>query len=605
MSESQGFTPAQQSYLQGLALGADVARKVRGLPVLAGAASRGETIVLGGQLAAGGKLCDEELAKRRQNGLDIWDQMQRQADEGVFPQGTDVFLQKFHGLFYVAPAQDSYMCRLRFPGGAVTSYQLRGVANLADRYGAGHADVTTRANLQLREIGPRDALNLLMGLRDLGIINTGAGADNIRNVTASPLSGVDATELIETLPLARQLHYYILHHRELYGLPRKFNIAFDGGGVISALADTNDISFQAVRSLADDTSSTGTPDVLFALGLGGITGHGDFARETGIYLRASECLPVAAAIVRVFIAHGNRSDRKRARLKYLLDDWGMERFLDQVERELGQPLRRLPAASFSPRNAEVRLAHIGAHPQKQADRYYLGVVPTAGRLSAKQMRTLAHLSERYGDGDLRLTPWQNILLTGIHTTDLPAVYAALESIQLNWQASNLRAGLVACTGNAGCRFAAADTKQHAIYLADYVDQRLDLDQPLNLHLTGCHHSCAQHYIGDIGLLATAVAQDDDVVEGYHVFVGGGYGPRQRLGRQLYAAVPFSEIPARIVRLIELYQARRTSADESFAQFAERHEVDQLRELLEAPAVPTCVTLSNGFDFRREPSHVRS
>ena len=169
------------------------------------------------------------------------------ARDGRFPKGTDVFLFKFQGLFYVAPAQDSFMCRLRLPAGIINSHQMRGVAALAEKLGNGCADVTTRSNLQLREIGPKNTVDLLTGLHELGIIHRGSGADNIRNITASPTAGIDPEELIDTRPLARQMHHYILNHREMYGLPRKFNIAFDGGGSISTLEDTNDIGFVAVR----------------------------------------------------------------------------------------------------------------------------------------------------------------------------------------------------------------------------------------------------------------------------------------------------------------------------------------------------------------------
>ena len=169
------------------------------------------------------------------------------ATQGQFPKSTDVLLYKFHGLFFVAPAQHAFMCRLRMPGGSLKSYQFRAVADLAQAYGGGYADVTTRANLQIREIEAHNAIHILTGLRECGIENRGSGADNIRNVTASPTSGFDPQELIETLPLAKAMHYYILNHRELYGLPRKFNIAFDGGGSISALEDTNDIGFTAVE----------------------------------------------------------------------------------------------------------------------------------------------------------------------------------------------------------------------------------------------------------------------------------------------------------------------------------------------------------------------
>ncbi len=604
MSESNPFTAEQQFYLQGFALGSDVARKIQGLPVISNSAasgvseSNGATIRLGPsadgrnvhtgpdqlqwdaqdrQVAEGGKLCAEEEAKRAKNPLDRWDEITALAQRGEFPKGTDVLLQKYQGLFYVAPAQDSYMCRLRFPGGAVRAWQLRGLADMADDLAGGFADVTTRANLQLREIGARDAVRVIMGLRDLGIINLGSGADNIRNVTASPLSGIDATELIETLPLARDMHYYIINHREMYGLPRKFNIAFDGGGAISALEDTNDIGFHAVR-LTNSNDAGDAGDVLYQLALGGITGHCDFARDTGVVAKPEECVELAAAIVRVFIAHGDRTDRKKARLKYVLDDWGFEKFLAATQKELGQPLRRVSNDDFEPRRPDDRHAHVGVHPQRQPGLNYIGVVLPVGRIQSEQLRDLADLADSCGNGDIRLTPWQNLLIANIPDERVEEAKARIETMGLDWRASSPRAGLIACTGNAGCKFAASNTKRHAMAIANYVEERLELDQPINIHVTGCSHSCAQHYIGDIGLLGANVEVGDDVVEGYQVFVGGGYGERRQIARELYPPTPGDELPQMVARMIEVYLEQRQSPDEGFAAFTNRHEIDELRAM---------------------------
>ncbi len=593
MSESPtGFTPEQQNYLQGFALGADVARKVQELPVLSGSGGHAETITLGGgsaapsgpdrlqweaqnrQVAAGKKLCPEEEAKRSTNPLDRWDEMCKLAERGEFPKGTDVLLQKFQGLFFVAPAQNSYMCRLRFPGGALRSWQLRGLADMADTLAGGYSDVTTRANLQLREIAAGDAVRVIMGLRDLGIINLGSGADNIRNITASPLSGIDSSELIETLPLARDMHFFIVNHREMYGLPRKFNIAFDGGGAISSLEDTNDIGFHAVRL----ASGPDTGKVVFQLALGGITGHGDFARDTGVITKPEECVALAAAIVGVFIANGDRTDRKKARLKYLLDAWGFEKFLEETEKEYGQALRRVATSGFEPRRSDDRHAHVGVHAQKQPGKSYIGVVLPVGRITSEQMRALATIAESCGDGDIRLTPWQNLLIANIPDSRVAEAQARIELAGLDWRASSPRAGLIACTGNAGCKYAAANTKRHALLIADHVEERLDLDQPINIHLTGCHHSCAQHYIGDIGLLGASVEVGDEVVEGYQVFVGGGYGERRAIGRELFPPTPAGELPALVTRMLEVYLAKRATAEETFATFTNRHEIDDLRDM---------------------------
>jgi ferredoxin-nitrite reductase len=599
-----GFTAEQQSYLQGFALGADVARKVRGLPILSGSGgTMDDTVVVGAmqptagylpndpmgvhraaqdeQVAMGGKLVAEETAKRDKNPRDMWDEMRSRAAAGEFPKGTDVFLTKYHGLFYVAPAQDSYMCRLRFPGGAIRSWQLRGLADLADRSAGGFADCTTRANLQLREIPASESINILTGLQELAIINFGAGADNIRNVTASPLSGIDPTELIDTLSLAKEMHYYLINHRELYGLPRKFNIAFDGGGSIAALEDTNDIGFTAVRLKAEAATDALREGVFFQFTLGGITGHKDFARPTGVLLKPEECVEVAAAVVRVFIRHGDRTNRNKARLKYLLDRWGFEKFVGEVEKEVGRELTKAPLDAVEPRPSDNRQGHVGFYPQKQPGLNYVGVVLPVGRMTSDQMRGLAQISERHGDGDLRLTVWQNLLIANIPDESVEAVKGAIESIGLDWRATSVRAGLIACTGSAGCKYAGAPTKSNAMTIADYVEERLEMDVPVNIHLTGCHHSCAQHYIGDIGLIAANVEDPDDpdeTVEGYHFFVGGGYGERQGIGRELFTALPFRDVPARVAGLLQAYLDNRESPAEAFVDFTRRVELDALREL---------------------------
>jgi ferredoxin-nitrite reductase len=420
-----------------------------------------------------------------------------------------------------------------------------------------------------------------MGLHDLGIINRGSGADNIRNVTASPTAGIDPRELIDTLPLARQMHHYILHHRELYGLPRKFNIAFDGGGSISALEDTNDIGFTAVEI---EEGNGVAPGVYFRMILGGITGHKDFARDTGILLRPDECVDVAAAVVRVFIEHGDRTDRKKARLKYLLDQWGFAKFLEETEKKLPRKLTRFPLEKCKARPTIKKHGHIGVHPQKQVGMSYIGVIAPVGRMTVAQMHGIANLARRFGSGTIRLTVWQNLLISDIADSDIPAVQAEIEKLGLHWTATSLRAGLVACTGNAGCKYAAADTKRHAMEVAEYLESRIKLNSPINIHLTGCHHSCAQHFIGDIGGLATKVSVGEEMFEGYHVYVGGGYAKEQAIGREIYRDVVATELPARLEKMLRVYIDHRQDDEETFNDFVRRHSTDDLKNLFDQEKV---------------------
>ena len=384
-------------------------------------------------VAAGGKLTAEEEAKRKQHPLDRFDEIAALAAAGKFPKGTDIFLTKFHGLFYVAPAQDAFMCRLRIPGGVISAYQLRGVAAIADDLAGGYADITTRANLQLREIPAANAPEMLLRLAEIGLTSRGAGADNLRNVTGSPTAGIDPQELLDTRPDTRALHHFILYHRELYGLPRKFNIAFDGGGRVAVLEDTNDIALAAV-AVADGFGVP--PGVYYRLGLGGITGHRDFARDTGVVVAPRDAVPVCNAIIRVFIGHGDRTDRTKARLKYLLDRWGLAKFLEAVEQELGEALIRVDAAALLPRPPVQKHGHIGVHAQKQPGLHYVGIACPVGRLDSDRLRGLAEIAERFGSGTIRLTVWQNCLISDIAEAHLPDTLAAIEALGLDWRASS-------------------------------------------------------------------------------------------------------------------------------------------------------------------------
>jgi ferredoxin-nitrite reductase len=570
------FDAAQKEYLEGLARGIAAARASQPAetkPMPAGP----ERVHLAAQdraLAAGGKLAREEEAKRAKNPFDMWDEIAANAAEAAFPRGTDVFLYKFHGLFHVAPAQDSFMLRLRHPNGMLDAPKLRAIAAIAEEFGAGYAHVTTRANIQVREIAPQHARSVLERLAEAGITSRGSGADNIRNVTGNPTAGIDAVELFDTRPLGLALHHAILNHRELYGLPRKFNIAFDGGGRVASLEDTNDIGFSAVRVPEGRAVPAG---IRFRVAVGGITGHGDFAADLGVAIAPEQCLPVAMAIVRLFIDEGDRTDRKKARLKYVIDRMGVTAFLQAIESRLPAPLPRLAASDCEPRPALARGAHVGFHAQKQAGKVYCGVALPVGRMTSAQMRGLASVAERFGSGSIRLTPWQNLIVADVSDGDRGAVEDALREIALTAHASHVRAGLVACTGNTGCKFAASDTKRHALALADHLDASLSLDSPLNTHVTGCPHSCAQHYIGDIGLLGAKIAAgEDSQVEGYHVFVGGGFAERRALAREILRDVTADALPATIERLLRSYVARRSSPAETFQAFAARHSVEELR-----------------------------
>ncbi len=585
-----GFTPEQKQYLEGflsaLAVQAPFVGQTAGGQLTASpgdasanlASTPAEDTVFGTPLA---DLCKPERWKYDENPLDIWEKLVAHADADKFPDEADTFRFKFHGLFYVAPAQDSFMLRLRLPAGEISAAQLDGLAEIAD-WGGGCAHITTRANLQIRELRPRDIIKVLVRLQELGLTSRGAGADNIRNITASPNNGFDPDELIDVRPFARGLHHYILNHRDLFGLPRKFNVAFDNGGSLSTAADTNDIGFTAVqvteKSLSARSSQPSAaqpaPGIYFRVELGGISGHGDFAKDTGLLLKPSECVAVAAAMIRVFNEHGDRTNRKKARLKYLLEKWGVEKFLAETQKKLAFPLVSLPLSACEPRRPHFKHGWLGVHRQAQRGFNSVGAGTPVGRMTSRQMRRVAELATSYAKGELRLTVWQSFLIPHVPDAFAETTKRGLVRAGFYTEASLATGGIIACTGNKGCKYSAADTKGHAIALMKHLGDRVELDSPVNIHFTGCPNSCAQHYCGDIGLVGSKLS---DGSEGYHLVLGGGMGHEQGIAREIFRGVNATEVPALAEQILRTYQAKKQSG-ESFVAWSRRHSVKELQEM---------------------------
>jgi ferredoxin-nitrite reductase len=581
VTHSEEFTNEQKEYLRGLFAGVSQ----RGLTPFVGHTAEGgitndPTSGLPNEAVkskplwfntAVSDLSKEERWKLEQNPFTIWEKLLQYSNQNQPPTEDDRFRIKYFGLFHVAPAQDSFMLRLRIPGGILKTYQFRGLAQMAEDWGSGRVDLTTRSNVQIRELQPKDIVRVLNRVQSLGMSSRGAGADNIRNITASPTTGIDPQELIDVAPLAEALQAYISNSPDMFELPRKFNVAFDNGGSISVVADTNDIGFVAVEVGESRSVPAG---IYFRVLLCGITGHRQFATDCGVLLRPDQTVAIAAAMIRVFTQLGDRTNRKKARLKYLIDDWGVEKFLSESEKLLTFPLIRVPSSECEPRRPIDRGGHIGIHPQSQPGLHFIGLSIPVGRLPVQQMRTIADIADRFGSGEVRLTVWQNLIIPNISTEHLGAARQALTDAKLNYKAGTVLSGTVACTGNQGCRFSATDTKTHGVALANRLDERFPIpDRPINLHVTGCHHSCAQHYIGDLGLMGVKVGGE----EGYQVLIGGGADQDQGLARELIPAIRFTELTSKIESLFAAYVQQRRP-EESFLAFTRRHTIAELQSL---------------------------
>lgn len=583
---TEKFSTIQKEYLDGFLRGSAAlqALGINGKP--AGTPSNdGVEHLLAGEKAQlnwtrqGKRLSKEEQIKKDANPLDCWSQIVEHSQRDALPKDENIFKFKFHGLFNVSPAQESMMCRLRVPAGLLTDYQALEIARCARELGDGRVWLTTRANVQLRGLSGGAMSPLLSRLHACGIVPRGSGADNIRNITASATCGIDPNEILDTGPVSKALHHHILHSRELYGLPRKFNVAFDGGGVIGALMDTNDVGLKAIKLESPTTCQDGSvieSGIYFRLFLGGITGHGDLAKDTGVILSLDECIEVIHAILLVFIENGDRSNRKKARLKYLLDAWGLEKYIAEVEKKLGKKLSKYPApeTSMEVPSGENKWAHLGIHEQKQKGLYYIGVGIPVGELSADQFEGLASIARHYGSGCLRLTVWQNLLISDIPSEKVAQVKEAIEAFGFSTDANPILAGMVACTGAEGCKFGNAPTKSTAHQLMKYLQSHFTFDTPINIHITGCPHSCAQHAIADLGLLGASVETNGVVGYGFHVSVAGSWGTRGKMGVTVRRFVPLEQLHDVVSQIFNVYFHTRKSA-ESFSDFCMRQSNEEL------------------------------
>ncbi|MDZ8049974.1 MAG: precorrin-3B synthase [Aulosira sp. ZfuVER01] len=481
---------------------------------------------------------------------------------------------KCPGLFYATPAQDGILSRIRIPGGILNSKQCRAIADIAQEYGGGYVDVTNRANLQIREIHQGINAEVLKRLQDLGLGSSNTAVDQIRNIMTSPTAGIDPQELVDTRPFVQAWDNYITANSQLSALSAKFSVCFDGGGIVSVSDRINDIVFAAV--LVDG-------NVYFRLYVSA-GAKGKPAEDTGILLSVENCLPALAALADVYLANIDTSSKHKLRLREVVNSLGCENYLQEVQQRLPFTLPSLQQKQEIIERTATNDRYIGIHPQRQPSLFYLGVVLSLGRLETKQILGLAELAEKYGSGTLRLTPWQNILLTDIPQKWVADVQSEISALGLDCSVSNINSALVACSGKRGCAASATDTKRDALALAEYLKTRVALDSPVNLHFSGCDKSCAQHSKSDITLLGVNLEEDNGKVEGYRVYLGVD-DQEQKFGRE-YQFVTVGKLPALIERMLLVYKTQRLNSHETFKEFVNRYEMTQLKQLCDRSHVLT-------------------
>ncbi|MCY7333360.1 MAG: precorrin-3B synthase [Pseudanabaena sp. CAN_BIN31] len=452
-------------------------------------------------------------------------------------------------LFNATSAEDGILSRIRLPSGLITSMQCDALIQVVNQFGNGEIQITNRANLQIRT-SQALSLKVLQDFQDYGLASSNPSIDGLRNIMASPTAGIDIHAKINTIPFVKQWNLYLVNHPELEILSNKFSVCFDGGETISVSDRPNDICLVAVEI---------DREIYFNLYLG-IGDRGESPSAVNVLIPSQQVLEVLAALTEIYRDYTeqklnqNYSRVRPPRLRELLHDWGIERYLQSVEEKLGYSLRPSPPL---PQERGVRSSykHLGIHAQKQSKLFYIGVVIPLGRLTSHQLQGLGILAKQYGSGALRLTPWQNILITDILERNIEQVTREIKDLGLSISANHPYAAIAACSGSKGCKAALTDTQADAKKVAAHLENCIQLDRPINIHFSGCDKSCAQHHPSDIALVGIQ-RQDPNSPEAYRVYVGDG---DTNFGREIYAEYAAKDLPALIVQLSQVYQNQRSDS----------------------------------------------
>lgn len=486
-----------------------------------------------------------EQIKAAKDGLDVLPDIYRYAREGFAAiPADDLERMKWYGLFHRKQTPGFFMMRLRLPNGIMSSTQLRAIAGIARDFGRGSIDLTTRQNIQLRWIEIEHVPKIFERLQQAGISAQQTGLDNYRNVMGCPLAELDRHEVFDAVPIAQSVSFAMLG-REFSNLPRKFNISITGCRHDCAHSRANDIGLTPARKLSNGFEMRG-----FNVSLGGALGGTwpKLGEPVDIFLRPEQALPFCRAVMTVFRDNGSREKRTEARLKWLIKEWGMARFLEEVAHVFGQP--------FEPAGESLLIEHhgdhIGVQPQRDAGFVAVGLYVPVGRTNAEQLTELADLADMYGTGEIRLTADQNVIIPNVHEALLPQLREEPLLRELLIDPPGALRGLSSCTGKDFCHFALNDTKGLSLQIAQDLAALTPTRERIDIKVSGCVHACGQHHIGRIGLQAQRLRLDDGtIVDAFDLFVGGGH---DRLAELREHKVPVDQVAQRIAEELALLEA---------------------------------------------------
>ena len=478
-----------------------------------------------------------EVIKSEKDGLDIRDDIDRFAKAGWESLAEeDIQRLKWYGIFLRNPTPGYFMVRVRIPGGRATSAQIRTLAELAGKFGNGLLDMTTRQQFQLRHLRIEDVPEVFSLMDEVGLCSVQTGMDNVRNIMTCPVAGLTSTEVMNVTGLVHDLTAEIVGNRAYSNLPRKFNMAITGCPENCLHLETQDLAFIPASFESEGLSTVG-----FNVLAGGKLGSGGYriATPLDIFVKPEEVVRLSCTILDVYRDHGFRDSRNTARLAFLLDEWGEERFRGEIEKRIG---RNLVRAGTDLRKGSVN-DHLGVFRQKSTSLNYIGLKVPVGRITAEDLFEIARLAERYGTGELRLAPHQAIILPNVSDKKLGDLTDEPILKRFVYNPTPVQKGLVSCVGNDYCNLAVIETKSRAVETAKMVEEKLGAGlKPITMHWSGCPASCGNHLVADVGLIGKKTKVKGQIIEAVDVFVGGRSGPNPSAAIKLLEDVPCDILP---------------------------------------------------------------
>jgi sulfite reductase (ferredoxin) len=456
---------------------------------------------------------------------------------------------------------EHFMLRVRIDGGRLTVAQLRTIGEISQEFARGTADITDRQNIQLHWIRIEDVPEIWRRLEAVGLSTTEACGDTPRVIIGSPVAGIAEDEIIDGTPAVEEISRRFIGSKEFSNLPRKFKTAVSGSPLLDVAHEINDVAFVGVRH----------PELGPGFDLwvgGGLSTNPKLGVRLGAWVPLEDVPQVWAGVVGIFRDYGYRRLRNRARLKFLVADWGAARFREVLETEY--LMRTLADGPAPEQPAELWRDHVGVHRQRDG-RYYVGFAPRVGRVDGTTLTKIAELAAAHGSDRLRTTVEQKMLVLDIEQDKVESLVAGLEALGLKVNPSPFRRGTMACTGIEFCKLAIVETKGRGQSLIEELERRLpDFDEPLTININGCPNACARIQVADIGLKGQLVTDaNGEQVEGYQVHLGGALGLDPGFGRKVRGLkVTAAELPDYVERLLRRYRAGRQDG-ERFAQWAAR------------------------------------